>query len=140
MKTVVFTKTNFHILLCERVPCFRLRIVRISNECSLPGIQLWEWASQWASRMCCFNRRVHTWYTYMCCVLWQRGWTTWTAGAVDKRVIAMAPIVLTSLNFVKVNKSWSLLNLLIIQVHSCVLSNAENAPANICRLVGQDSG
>ena len=32
----------------------------------------------------------------------QRGWTTWLAAAVDKRVVAMAPTVLTVLNFVKV--------------------------------------
>ncbi|XP_048760078.1 autocrine proliferation repressor protein A-like isoform X1 [Ostrea edulis] len=31
----------------------------------------------------------------------KRGWTTWTTGAVDKRVVAMAPIVLDLLNVVK---------------------------------------
>jgi len=30
----------------------------------------------------------------------KRGWTTWTTGAVDKRVIAMAPIVMPILNIV----------------------------------------
>ena len=28
----------------------------------------------------------------------KRGWTTWTIGAVDKRVKAMAPLVLDCLN------------------------------------------
>lgn len=32
----------------------------------------------------------------------QRGWTTWTTGAVDKRVIGMVPIVEDALNLVKV--------------------------------------
>ncbi|XP_072027742.1 autocrine proliferation repressor protein A-like [Amphiura filiformis] len=31
----------------------------------------------------------------------KRGWTTWTTGAVDKRVIAIVPIVLDCLNLVK---------------------------------------
>ncbi|KAL3877092.1 hypothetical protein ACJMK2_034847 [Sinanodonta woodiana] len=31
----------------------------------------------------------------------KRGWTTWTTGAVDKRVIAIAPIVMDLLNMVK---------------------------------------
>jgi len=31
----------------------------------------------------------------------KRGWTTWTTGAVDPRVVAMVPIVMDELNFVK---------------------------------------
>lgn len=31
----------------------------------------------------------------------KRGWTTWTTGAVDKRVIGIVPIVMDELNFVK---------------------------------------
>ncbi|KAK3579247.1 hypothetical protein CHS0354_033324 [Potamilus streckersoni] len=31
----------------------------------------------------------------------KRGWTTWTTGAVDKRVVAIAPIVMDLLNMVK---------------------------------------
>lgn len=32
----------------------------------------------------------------------QRGWTTWLTGAVDKRVVAIVPVVMDELNFVKV--------------------------------------
>ncbi len=32
----------------------------------------------------------------------QRGWVTWLTGAVDKRVMAMAPIVFDLLDLVKV--------------------------------------
>ena len=32
----------------------------------------------------------------------QRGWTTWTTTAVDKRVIAQMPVVMSLLNFYKV--------------------------------------
>ena len=32
------------------------------------------------------------------CFVLQRGWTTWTTGAVDKRVIGIAPIVMDLLN------------------------------------------
>ena len=31
----------------------------------------------------------------------KRGWTTWTTAAVDPRVIAIIPVVLDELNFVK---------------------------------------
>ena len=34
----------------------------------------------------------------------QRGWTTWTVAAVDKRVIGIVPIVMDELNFVKVHQ------------------------------------
>ena len=32
----------------------------------------------------------------------QRGWATWTTGAVDKRVIGIVPIVMSELNLIKV--------------------------------------
>ena len=35
--------------------------------------------------------------------LMQRGWTTWTTGAVDKRVIGIIPIVMDLLNMAKVS-------------------------------------
>ena len=35
----------------------------------------------------------------------QRGWTTWTTAAVDKRVIAQIPIEMSLLNFFKVNNT-----------------------------------
>ena len=30
--------------------------------------------------------------------LFQRGWTTWITGAIEERIIAIAPVVLTDLN------------------------------------------
>ena len=36
--------------------------------------------------------------------LFQRGWTTWTVGAVDKRVVAIAPIVMDLLNMQTVSR------------------------------------
>lgn len=37
--------------------------------------------------------------------LLQRGWTTWTTGAVDKRVVAIVPMVMDLLNLVQV-QTW----------------------------------
>ena len=37
-------------------------------------------------------------------IIFQRGWTTWTIGAVDERVVAIAPIVMDLLNMVEVAK------------------------------------
>jgi len=40
----------------------------------------------------------------------KRGWTTWTTTAVDKRVIAMVPIVIPILNMIpNINKMWQVL-------------------------------
>ena len=35
----------------------------------------------------------------------KRGWTTYTVAAVDNRIIAQAPMVLTCLNFVEVSNN-----------------------------------
>ena len=41
-------------------------------------------------------------------LFFQRGWATWTTGAVDQRVVSIVPVVLDLLNLVQVSLSLSL--------------------------------